>query len=129
MNDNNDDPLAVLEDILQDAEAKKGGGNVKGPSVTQRPSAGDSQPTPEEIAQKEAEKERQRQADEAERQQLEAERLAQIAEQKQQIEQEVMHSPEHQAAVQQDEAKQQADEDASTANEGFEIRQLDHDKI
>lgn len=129
------DPLAVLEDILKDAQKKRGGGSGgaggataglasdKNKAAAADPSQAGAQQAAEEEAKLQAE------AAAAEETRLEAERQQAIAVQKQLIEKEVKTSPQYQAA--QDQAKEKAEEieEKQEAGDGFEIRQLDHSKI
>lgn len=116
------DPLAVLEGILQDARNKSGSAAAA--------------PDPDaQVAQEQAQREAEAQAAaakqaEAERQaQLETQRLKEIAEQQAMIQHELPKTPQFQARQQQ--AVEETNEKAvkGSAGEGYEIKQLDHMKV
>lgn len=116
------DPLAVLEGILQDARNKSG------------TATGASDPAAQ-AAQEQAQREAEAQAAaarqaEADRQaQLEAQRLKEIAEQQAMIQHELPKTSQFQARQQQAAEEIQEEAATSSAGEGYEIKQLDHMKV
>lgn len=112
-------PLDVLEELLNDAKAgaqAPAGVAPAAPDQSATPLAAPEPagPTPEQLAQMEAEREAQ---DQAEAQA----KLNEI--------QSVQSTPEFQARIQQDQAAVQQKAQETTAQDGFEIIQLDHTKI
>ncbi|MBU0979132.1 MAG: hypothetical protein ABIJ03_00925 [Patescibacteria group bacterium] len=129
------DPLAVLEDILKEAKQKQARGDGEDSSgddsyqVTEPVNAqiqADLQ-VAESLAQ--AQKVKLAAEETAHQTQVKAEQAKLIEAQRQQIAQEVMTSPQYQARVTQEEDKQQGEEAQVVAGEGFDIKQLKHDKV
>ena len=110
-------PLDILEELLKDS----GGGGAAGGS---KPAAEPSKPgelTEEELAQKRAEFE-----------EIKAEQNIEDAEQlvkQKELLKTLTQTPAYQARVQQEEEKVVETKTAEEASAGFEITQLDHDKI
>lgn len=112
---NQKSPLDILEEILSEKGASAGDpGGMQAeasvaPVVPEPP-----QPTAEELAQLEAARLAQ---DQAELQQKQAEL------------QTITQTPQYQARVEQEEAAKQQHDQQETAQEGFEIKQIEHTKI
>jgi len=117
------DPMAVLENILKEAQQKQAAGDG-GVSVG---AAGGAEPA--DVAPTEAQKVQLRAEEAAHQVQVEAERKRLIEVQRQQIAQEVMTSPQYQAKVSQEKDIQKDKAAHEVAGEGFDIIQLKHDKI
>ena len=130
------DPLAVLENILNEAKQKTPNGTTKSGKgkVSTSPTQASGQPiakppSPEEVAELEVEEKRQEDEEKQRQVQLEAERLRLIEEQKQKLENELKQTPQYQARVQQETEEKEEQSQHQAAGEGFEIRQLGHTKI
>lgn len=124
------DPLAVLENILNEAKEQKGSGqapDLVGASKSAQSKS--NQPSAEELAKLEAEKKQKEEAERQRQAQLEAERLRLIEEQKRKLEQELKQTPQYQARVQQEAEKAEEEKQHASAGEGYEIKQLKHTKI
>lgn len=126
------DPLAVLENILNEAKQQDKSDSGKAPDLvkaSKNATAKSDKSSPEELAKLEAEK-KQKEEEERQRQaQLEAERLRLIEQQKQKLEKELKQTPQYQARVQQEAEKAEEKKQHASAGEGYEIRQLKHTKI
>jgi hypothetical protein len=122
------DPLAVLEDILKEAKQKKGEQTEDNTQETGVEKAEPESPDqPEEVS---PEEKARLQAQEAALQaQAQARDASEIEAQRQKISQEVMNSPQYQAKVSQEEEKKQESDDKTAGEDGFDIKQLGHDKI
>ena len=103
------DPLDVLEELLKDS----GGGGA--------PPAKPGELTEAELAQKRADFEEKK----AEQLTADAKQLAQ----QQELLKTLTDTPQYKARVQQDEEKAEEDQQTGIALDGFEITQLDHDKV
>lgn len=118
------DPLAVLEGILQDAKKKGGAKSASDsgqPVADQAPDAktqAEDQQTKEALAAKRAE----------EQQQAERQRLKQISQYRQQMQSEIQNTDAYKNRVAQDAADQQ-NKDSKVSGDGFEINQIQHKKI
>lgn len=123
------DPLAILENILQDAKKKS----------EQKATGSDGQPAPSDgsegvgVEPSEVEIEEVKQAaleaEAAHNEQYEAERQRQIAEQQALIQQQLPQTPQFQAWQQQRAEAEDEKAQASSAGEGYEIEQLSQTKI
>lgn len=118
------DPLAVLEGILQDAK-KKGGakspGNSGQPPKTSTSDADtlvEDQQAKEQLMAKRAE----------EQAESEKKRLEQISQYRQQMQSEIQKTDAYKNRVAQDNADKKS-KDSVTSGEGFEINQIQHKKI
>lgn len=109
-------PLDVLEELLRDS----GGGGASGGAAAPAPSK-PGELTEEELAQKRVEFEEKK----AEQTVIDSEQLAK----QQELLKTLKDTPQYQARVQQEEEKVEESQKAAVASDGFEITQLDHDKI
>jgi wyosine [tRNA(Phe)-imidazoG37] synthetase (radical SAM superfamily) len=124
------DPLAVLENILNEAKEQKGSGQAPDLVKTSKnATAKSNKSSPEELAKLEAEKKRKEEEERQRQAQLEANRLRLIEEQKQKLEQELKQTPQYQARLEQEKQKQEEAQKHASAGEGYKIRQLKHTKI
>ncbi len=125
------DPLAILEGILQDAKNKSSQKKAQSDGATQQGDAGevliDGEPPPTEeelaIIQKQIEEE-----DAARAAELEAQRQQQIAEQQALLAQELPQTPQYQARQQQVAEEEQAKATSGVAD-GYNIEQLTKTKV
>ena len=110
-------PLDVLEELLKDS-----GGGAAGAAGGK----GAEAPKPGELSEEELEQKRQEfEQKQAEQAQVDAQQLAQQHE----LLKTIKDTPEYQARVQQQEEAAAESEQKQQASDGFEITQLDHDKI
>ena len=126
------DPLAILENILQDAK-KKSEGKTTGAGGQPTPSVG-GEGTPSGAGEStdpalEAQKQAALEAEAAHQEKYEAERQRQIAEQQALIKQQLPQTPQFQAWQQQRAEAEEEKAQASTAGDGYEIEQLTTTKI
>lgn len=124
------DPLAILENILQDAKKKseqraKGSGSQPAPGDVTSEAVG-AEPSEAEL---EEVKQAALEAEAAHQEKYEAERQRQIAEQQALIKQQLPQTPQFQAWQQQRAEAEEEKAQASTAGDGYEIEQLTTTKI
>ena len=118
------DPLAVLEGILQDAKKKSG---AKSPADSSQPAT-----TPASDAETQVEDQQAKEALVAKRaeeqQKAEKQRLEQISQYRQKMQSEIQNTDAYKNRLAQDAADQQ-NKDSKVSGDGFEINQLQHKKI
>ena len=117
-------PLDVLEQLLSEIDGGKGGPKAGGdPAAVPGPTG----PTPEEIAAEELEKRRIEFEEKQAAQRIIDEQK--IEEQRQVLAEEMDNGAANVARAQQEEEKKLQEEKKHSANEGFEIIQIDHTKV
>lgn len=112
-------PLDILEELLRDSGGS-GGGAAGGPAEPAKPEE-PAEPTPEEKA-KAREEIEQKMADQAV---VDAQHVAE----QQELLKSLKDTPQYQARVHQDQEKAENSQANQVASDGFEIDQLEHDKI
>jgi hypothetical protein len=119
------DPLAALEELLKKQQAKQQGGGLAS-SVDGEGSAEPTGPSPEELAA--AEKEKQLAEYEVLKQQKEQDDARQLQEQIAALSQ-IQETPQEQARQQQHSDVVDKRADSASAQDGFEIKQIEHTKV
>jgi len=118
------DPLAVLERVLDETK-QKSASDVK---TMKQSDVDTSQQTATIAVKTEAAEKETAAAIEEHHAQLEAERLRLIEKQRRELKTELKQTPQYQARLAQ-EAEKAKKQDQAAADNGFQIRQLDHTKI